>query len=50
MSQVLFGFSLSYVDTSLMQWAHGIEDTNALDIVRDYYLFGSSNVQIHHSQ
>ena len=31
-------------------WVHGIEDTNALDVVRYYYLFGSSNVRIQHNQ
>ena len=29
---------------------HGIEDTDALDVVRYYYLFGSSNVRIQHNQ
>ena len=48
---VLFGFSLSpYMETSLMHWAHRIEDTNALYIARDHYLFGSLNVQIQYSQ
>ena len=32
-----------------MHWDHRIKDTNTLDVVRDDYLFGSSNVQIQHS-
>ena len=28
------------VETSLMHWAHGIKDTNILDVIRDDYLFG----------
>ena len=35
---------------SLMHWAHRIEDSDTLDIIRDDYLFGSSNVQIQHIQ
>ena len=33
-----------------MHRAHGIKDNNALDVVRYYYLFGSSNVRIQHNQ
>ena len=33
-----------------MHWAHRIEDTDTLDVVRDHYLFYSSKGQIHHSQ
>ena len=38
------------METSLMYWAHGIEDTKSLGAVWDNYLFGSSNVQIQHNQ
>ena len=38
------------METLLVHWAHRIEDTDALDVVKDYYLFGSSNVQIQHNQ
>ena len=31
--------SLSFLETSLMHWAHGIKDTNTLDAVRDDYLW-----------
>ena len=46
LSQVFFCFSLLYAETLLIHWAHGIKDTNTLDVVRDDYLFGCSNVQI----
>ena len=32
-----------------MHWAHRIKDSDTLDVVRDDYLFGSSNVRIQHS-
>ena len=31
-----------------MHWANRIYDIKTLDVVRDDYLFGSSNVQIQH--
>ena len=43
LSWVLFPcFSFSFVETLLVHWAHGIEDSNTLDVVRDDYLFGSA--------
>ena len=36
--------------TSLMHWTHGIEDTNTLDVVGDYYLFISVDVKIQYNQ
>ena len=51
MSGVLFHFLLSpFMKTSLMHWAHGIEDTNTLDVVGYDYLFGSLNVRIQYDQ
>ena len=48
--QVLYCFVLSlFTETLLIHWVHGIEDTNALDVVRDYYLFCSLNLQIQHN-
>ena len=48
---VLFCFLLfPFAGILLMQWAHKFEDRNALDVVRDYYLFDSLNVWIQHSQ
>ena len=33
-----------------MHWAHRFEDNKTSDVVTDYYLFGSLNVWIQHSQ
>ena len=44
-----FCFSFLFVETSLMYWAHGMKDTDTLDIFRDDYLFSSSNIWIQHS-
>ena len=45
------GFSASFfVETYLMHWAHGIKDTDALDVVGYYYLFNSLAVMIHYNQ
>ena len=41
-------FLLFFVETSLVAWAQRIKDTNTLDVVRDDYLCGSSNVWIQH--
>ena len=49
MKYFIFCFSLLFVETSLMHWAHRIKDADTLDVVRDDYLFGSSDVQIQHS-
>ena len=51
MSWVAFCFSLfPFAETSLLHLGHRIEHTDALDVVRDYYLFGSLKVWIQHSQ
>ena len=39
-----------FLETSLVHWAHGIEDANALDVVAYYYLFGFLNVRIQYNQ
>ena len=48
LSQVLLCFLFSFVEASFVHWAHGIKDTNTLDVGRDDYLLGSSNMQIQH--
>ena len=55
MSWILFCFLLPpFAETLLMLWAHGIEDTNALDVIRYYfylvlqmYRFSTINKNIH---
>ena len=48
LSQALFLF-LAFTHLNLAHaWAHGIKVTDTLNVARDDYLFGSSNVWIQH--
>ena len=43
-----FFFCFGLWEPHLCTGPHRIKDTNTLDVIRDDYLFGSSNVQIQH--
>ena len=48
---VMWGLSIFLsVETWLVHWAHRIEDTNAFDVVRYYYLFSFVVVRIQYKQ